>query len=184
MAAPPAAPAALAQPEELLRVYCNARRAYCHDGPEHIDWQRDAERGATLAGLGAVLTRWGRPAAPPAPEVGEGEVAELVEWMRGQVTIAPAAQTQWAKRFLRAATLLSQQAAPTPVPVAVSERLPGEGDCDADGFCWNGYGYSYDDKNEIDSYAMWMLVPASDLRGRVWAASHAIPLPQVGEGEA
>jgi hypothetical protein len=63
--------AALAQPEELLRVYCNARRAYCHDGPEHIDWQRDAERGATLAGLGAVLTRWGRPPAPPAPEVGE-----------------------------------------------------------------------------------------------------------------
>jgi hypothetical protein len=72
--------ATLAQPEgetpglveidekDLLRVYCDARRAYCHDGPEHIDWQRDAERGATLAGLGAVLSRWGRPAAPPAPE--------------------------------------------------------------------------------------------------------------------
>jgi hypothetical protein len=67
--------AALAQPEgempdlatidekELLRVYCDARRAYCHDGPEHVNWQRDAERGATLAGLGAVLARWGRPAA-------------------------------------------------------------------------------------------------------------------------
>jgi hypothetical protein len=70
-------PAALAQPEgdgpglakidekELLRVYCNARRAYCHEGPEHINWQRDAERGATLAGLGAVLARWALPAAPP-----------------------------------------------------------------------------------------------------------------------
>jgi hypothetical protein len=84
-------PAALAQPEgegpglakidekELLRVYCNARRAYCHDGPEHINWQRDAERGATLAGLGAVLTRWGRLATPPAPEVGEQQRNAVIE---------------------------------------------------------------------------------------------------------
>jgi len=44
-----------------------------------------------------------------------------VEWMRGQVTIAPAAQTQWAKRFLRIATLLSQLSAPAPVVVPVGE---------------------------------------------------------------
>jgi hypothetical protein len=44
--------------------------------------------------------------------------------MRGQVTIAPAAQTQWAKRFLRIATLLQQLSAPA--PVVASERLPGE----------------------------------------------------------
>jgi hypothetical protein len=79
-------PDSLAQPEgegpglakidetRLLRVYCNARRAYRYDGPEHINWQRDAERGATLAGLGAVLARWGRPAAQP-----EGEGPSLAE---------------------------------------------------------------------------------------------------------
>jgi hypothetical protein len=71
--------AALAQPEgegpslaevdekELLRVYCNARRGYCYDGPED-DWPKRAERAATVHGLRAVLTRWGRPAARPAPE--------------------------------------------------------------------------------------------------------------------
>jgi hypothetical protein len=59
------------------------------------------------------------PATPPAPK--PGEVGELVEWMRGQVTIAPAAQTQWAKRFLRIATLLSQLSAPAPVVVPVGE---------------------------------------------------------------
>jgi len=93
--------AALAQPEgegptldkidemELLRVYCNARRAYCHDGPEHINWQRDAERGATLAGLGAVLARWGHPAALPAPEhVGGSINDEQRETVRAAVAEA------------------------------------------------------------------------------------------------
>jgi hypothetical protein len=65
---------------------------------------------------------------PPAPEA--GEVEELVAWMRGQVAIAPAAQTQWAKRFLRIATLLQQLSAPAPAPkpIPVSERLPGVGE--------------------------------------------------------
>jgi hypothetical protein len=50
--------------------------------------------------------------------------------MRGQVAIAPAAQTQWAKRFLRIATLLQQLSAPAPAPkpIPVSERLPGVGE--------------------------------------------------------
>jgi hypothetical protein len=68
------------------------------------------------------------PTTPPAPEA--GEVEELVAWMRGQVAIAPAAQTQWAKRFLRIATLLQQLSAPAPAPkpIPVSERLPGVGE--------------------------------------------------------
>jgi hypothetical protein len=70
------------------------------------------------------LARWAHPATPPAPE--PGEAGELVEWIRSQVTIDPAAQTQWAKRFLRIATLLSQQAAPAPVVVPVApDELEG-----------------------------------------------------------
>ena len=55
---------------------------------------------------------------PPAPE--PGEAGELVAWMRSMVTIAPAAQTGWAKRFLRVATLLQQFSAPAPVPAPVA----------------------------------------------------------------
>ena len=45
----------------ILKTYCDARRSYCYDGPEHENWQRDAERGATMAGLRAVLTRYATP---------------------------------------------------------------------------------------------------------------------------
>lgn len=73
----------------------------------------------------------GREASPPSPA--DGEVAELVAWMRSQCTLHAAAQTQWAKRFLRAADLLERQALQ---PVPVSELLPGPDDCDPEGRCW------------------------------------------------
>ena len=131
--------------------------------------------------------RWDlyEPAAPPEP----GELVDRLGWIAAQL-----GEIGWSDdsaSVARAATLLKQRAAPAPavVPVAVSERLPDPrpesegGDCDAEGFCWNGYGYSYDGENNIDSYAMWMLVPESDLRGEVCAPASAIPLPQAGEGE-
>jgi hypothetical protein len=135
-------------------------------------------------------------AAPPAPE-GEGLSNEEMEKIFKDNCYTDdfgtyLMQLEDFRDGVRAATLLQQLSAPAPVvvPVAVSERLPDSrpepegGDCDAEGFCWNGYGYSYDDENNIDSYAMWMLVPESDLRGEVWAPASAIPLPQAGEGEA
>jgi hypothetical protein len=116
---------------------------------------------------------------PPAPEV--GEVEGLVAWMRSQVAIHPAAQTQWAKRFLRIATLLQQLAAPAPVvvPVAVSERLPGGGDCDAEGRCWAFTPRS------ATPFPNWTLI----WRGHMqpyhthWRPASAIPLPHAGEVE-
>jgi hypothetical protein len=67
--------AALAQPEpqgptdeELLRCYGLAKRDHCYEGPID-DWPKRAERAATVHGLHAVLTRWGRPAIEPVPGV-------------------------------------------------------------------------------------------------------------------
>jgi hypothetical protein len=65
-------------------------------------------------------------------------------------------------------------AAPVVVPVPVSERLPGEGDCDAEGKCW-----LYSAITEIWHY--WRL-PKQSLWTH-WLPYHAIPLPQAGEGQ-
>jgi hypothetical protein len=70
--------------------------------------------------------------------------------------------------------------APEVVPVAVSERLPGEEDCDADGRCWLF--------SKVESE--WRLlnaanpgVPHLKYCFSHWLPAHAIPLPQAGEGE-
>ena len=44
--------------EELLRTYGLAKRDHCYEGPID-DWPRRVERAATVAGLRAVLARWG-----------------------------------------------------------------------------------------------------------------------------
>ena len=190
---PPALPPNYIDPEhtgqdrELLETFYRAARADGGTADECI-----------LRGVKAVLAT--HPANPPAPEPlngylqdppapEPGEVGELVNSLTligdGMNALNHEADS-WV--VARAATLLQQQesglAALRGVPV--SERLPREEDCDDDGFCWNGYGYSYDDKNEIDSYALWMLVPKDDLRGEVWLPHAALPLPapQAGEGEA
>jgi hypothetical protein len=74
--------------------------------------------------------------------------------------------------FARA--ILARWGCPTPQPIPVSERLPGEGDCDAEGQCWRFY-------------------PISESRWGTWCYSRssgnethclphwALPLPQ-GEG--
>jgi hypothetical protein len=52
--------------EELLRCYGLAKRDHCYEGPID-DWPKRAERAATVHGLHAVLTRYGRPAIEPVP---------------------------------------------------------------------------------------------------------------------
>ena len=73
-----------------------------------------------------------RPATSPAPEVGE-----LVELLQQEAGCYDPRTDVRATQFTRAATLLQQLSAPAlaavPVPVSVSERLPGEGDCNAEG---------------------------------------------------
>jgi hypothetical protein len=78
----------------------------------------------------AVLARWGNP--QPAPkEPTDEEITDLLSWSTRQK------QGQWptqAHCVVRVA--LQLWGSPAIEPVAVAERLPGEGDCDADGRCW------------------------------------------------
>ena len=93
------------------------------------------DRGREI--LSEALARWSRPAAPPAPAPELGEVGELVamlrreaHWKRVEAT-APIF-TEHADRIDRAATLLSQQAAPAPVVVSGEvhfEFAVVDGDC-------------------------------------------------------
>ena len=129
----------------------------------------------------AVLARWGNPAPqPPA----EGEVAELVAWLREQAEHELGStfdadyfsEDPAARNLNRAADLLQRLSPPQPVPV--SERLPGPGDCDAEGRCWWWYP-SVPDK----TYGYWAheddAIPerAIDEQPTHWLPAHALPLP-------
>ena len=63
-------------------------------------------------------------------------------------------------------------------PVSVAERpWEREGWCDAEGFCWEGSGWTYDDANEVEGYAIWALVPANKTKGDFSLPHHALPVP-------
>ena len=128
-----------------------------------------------IAGLVDALGK-DKPTAPAPPA--DGEVAELT----GQLIEAAngAAAMGWdkhAQSILRAAELLQRRVV---VPVAVSERLPGPGECDVEGRCWAGTRAFVDTSGDcdIDYPPSWELreVCAQD---DVWLPAHA--LPEVGE---
>lgn len=98
---------------------------------------------------------------PPA----KGEVAELVAWIRGMYWAHPDK-----KRATRAADLLQRRVL---VPVAVSERLPGPKDCDADGRCWFGTPKS----DVMEAY--WVFRKWAHRRSwdAHWLPAHALPVP-------
>ena len=118
------------------------------------------------------------PAAPAASEL--GKLGELVKWLEEEAeAYRQTCGTNLASvNLARAATLLSQQAAPSPavVPVEVSERpWEWEGWCNAEGQCW---ALSPDHNS-------WQLVKPRFLSFWVLLLPHhAIPLPQDGEEEA
>jgi hypothetical protein len=70
-----------------------------------------------------------------APQPADGEVAELVAWLRKSITHFDLEEyPEKCAKFTRAADLLERLSPPQPIPV--SERLPGSEDCDAEGRCW------------------------------------------------
>ena len=164
--------------EELLNLWANSA---CIDDPYG---------GISFAR--AVLARWGTPnLAETRRSLGDGEVAELVAtlkgiayWKRhgkpGEPAPAPF-DTLQADRLDRAAELLRRQVL---VPVAVSERLPGPEDCDAEGRCW----WWHPSHPESGYSEGWMLRPRAwgvghyDLDDRPththWLPAHALPVPE------
>jgi hypothetical protein len=140
--------------------------------------------GASRDELPGIVLRafahWGCPPAPPAPEV--GEVVELVAALMEPGDPFPEYRTITCEQADRAAILLQQLSAPTPagVPVAVSERLPGGGDCDAEGRCW------FFMPRSATPFPNWTLLWIGHMQPyhSHWLPAHAIPMPQAGEGEA
>lgn len=63
-------------------------------------------------------------------------------------------------------------------PVPVSERLPGPGDCDAEGRCWWGTP-SFVNSYTVTQSAQWRLSAPDDRFGSelFWRPAHALPLP-------
>ena len=132
-----------------------------------VDGEFIAPPEAIIAFARDVLELWGNPTPqPPA----DGEVAELVAWLREQLHVClQAPWTPGIKHFGRAAELLQRQVL---VPVSISERLPGPEDCDAIGCCW-WYSASHG----------WELYHREKGPGTSthWLPAHALPLPEVGE---
>jgi hypothetical protein len=112
--------------------------------------------------------------AQPEPEPqADGEVAELVDWLRdngaslqksghGSATVLA--------NFARAADLLERLIPPQPIPV--SERLPGPEDCDAEGLCWWW----------CSPAERWLRcgIPRPDPTSQIhthWLPAHALPVP-------
>jgi hypothetical protein len=97
----------------------------------------------------------------PTPQPADGEVAELVIQLRTR-QYGPGALDL-------AADLLERLSPPRPTPV--SERLPGPGDCDAEGRCWYGA------PDRPGAVACWDLEyePATD--DTHWLPAHALPVP-------
>ena len=167
----PAAVTGQPSDEELLRIYGLAKRDYNYEGPID-DWPKRAERAAPVAGLRAVLARWGNHA--PAPTA-DREVAELGAWLEegaGQYTCL--GFEDLAVKCARAAELLLEQAL---VPVPVAERLPGPEDCDAEGRCW----WLVSHQSWPCLYLMKAYIGLDAAGATHWLPAHALPLPEVGE---
>ena len=118
----------------------------------------------------------GRPATPPAPE--PGEVATAVQWLLSMRELAGEHNPEERRQFTRAATLLQRQeaelAALRGVPVAVSDRLPGEEDLHPEGkWCW---GWKYDRYWAMMRICCFGGEPDPD-KGTHWRPWNAIPLP-------
>ena len=123
----------------------------------------------------AVLARWGNLLpVPPA----DGEVAELISKLqRLCADLDYDDRGDDAGCCYRAAELLQRQA---PVPVSVSERLPGPEDCDAEGRCWvwwkNGVRWVLDEWTHHELREG----PLSDYVSH-WLPAHAIPIPTAND---
>jgi hypothetical protein len=141
------------------------------------DWYNE---GATLREFlsiaRAVLARWGNLLpVPPA----DGEVAELISKLqRLCADLDYDDRGDDAGCCYRAAELLQRQA---PVPVSVSERLPGPEDCDAEGRCW--VHQPHEACPESPAWELMLAKYASaNYEAVCWLPANALPLPQ-GEVE-
>lgn len=118
--------------EELLRFYGVATPCY------HVE-EYKRELDLVRAAIAADRARWGRPTTEPVPIQPDGR--QGLTWIsvaKGlrcilQDDSEDAIQRVWQRsRILDAVDLIEANC----LPISVTERLPGPGDCDAEGRCW------------------------------------------------
>ena len=147
--------------------YQGERFIYDHDFNNALDYVRKE------------LARFSRPTPQPTNkksltvQPADGEVAELVADMREQANHGYS-EFIGGDDLRRAADLLEQLSPLQPIPV--SERLPGPGDCDADGRVW----WLGVETWMLRTYAV--VAGAAIPLGTHWLPAHALPLPS-GEVE-
>ena len=132
-----------------------------------------------------LLSQLSAPMPQPAPE--PGKVAELVAELVADLNeiaeiLCGMEKHRWAVKLTRAAILLQQQAAPSPVPVPVSERLPKPEDCDVQGRCWlGGHQLGNGTPTWLLGYPAWA-ERFPDVH-HFWLPANALPLPAPEGGE-
>jgi hypothetical protein len=106
--------------------------------------------------------------AQPEPPVAGEVAAALIELRSTVMALDQLKMYVAAQRVKRAADLLQHQ---HPQPVAVSERLPGPEDCDAEGRCW-----WYGEGGDMVGWTLDAEGP-SYYRAKYWLPAHALPVP-------
>jgi len=121
---------------------------------------------ATLAGLYAVLARWGRAAlAQPEPEgLTDEDMDDLADDLLGIVL----PEGSGARLIKRALELWGR---PVIKPVPVAERLPGPEDCDAEGQSW------WYHPETMSCVACWCYSRGNGTE-KHWLPHYALPVPQ------
>jgi len=159
------------------------------EDPEDYYWYRESvllRQKVTDALTDEPAVPEGREPVAVAGQPGDGEVAELVAWLRSNALTVKKASGNPAngarQRMNRAAELLQHLSPPQPVPV--SERLPGPGEMTEDGEVWvddPGHDYPIADSGDYDwEPHKWIMRPISrfDAKyGRRWLPAHALPVP-------
>ena len=138
--------------------------------PEVHGWRRCFTAKEFSETIRAALDRWGHSTPQP---VADGEVAELVAWLRE--SLDSALQSGNSKSIKNHCRLLDVLGRPTPQPVAVSERLPGPEDCDEQGRCWL-FGYVEGDWRLISATNSG--IPKLKYCFSHWLPANALPTPE------
>jgi hypothetical protein len=112
---------------------------------------------------------------PDASVDADGEVSELLKAARASFMLTQDPADYPVDHWIRRAADLLQRLQP-PQPVAVSERLPGPEDCDAEGRCW----WEFAGSDEFGP--SWTLVKMhgipSDMTRWLSVWVHALPIPR------
>jgi hypothetical protein len=141
----------------------------------------------------AVLARFGRPAIEPAPEpevLTDEELDIVVIAIQRLAPHRPDGPTQPTHDLYavdRGREILKQHLAryarPAIEPVPVRERLPGEGDCDAEGRCWIGTWNHIEDEDVFELLFDWSFSTPRDWTWsgiahiQYWLPHWALPVP-------